>query len=247
MINKVTRELINRGYNADIVTTTKNGVQFTGIALSKANANARLTPVFYKEEYWDIMPVSMIADTLEELYRNTHAPHFNGNLEDPDFLRANTKICVQPKGNEDILKRNFLDLEVYLRCSIDDGYSFKVKPEMEVEGLFECAALNTRRDTEIIKFGGVMNITTNADKLFGAGCLYCTDIFADFCKANNLKGCFIIPSSIHELILVADDDTNQQGKFDAMVKDANRDVVEDTEYLSDHAYYYSLTTNTITW
>ena len=242
----IVREMTSRGYRAEIVTVTKNGVELTGITVNKGNEV--VSPVFYKDFFWDSLSAREVADILEANYRQVDKPHFDVNLiEDENFLRKHVQLCVQPKGNEDIIKRNYLDLEVYLRCVMTDGYSFKVKPEMEIEGLFECAVENTKGNFTADNIGPMMCVVTNTDCMFGASFIYYTDIFRDFCKANDLNGCFIIPSSIHEIILVPDDNISSKGKYDAMVRDANVAVVEDREYLADHAYYYSVAENNITW
>ena len=88
---------------------------------------------------------------------------------------------------------------------------------------------------------------TSESNMFGAVHIYYTDIFRDFCKANDLSGCFILPSSIHEIIIVADDDISRKGDLDATVRGANKVVVDADEYLADHAYYYSAIENNITW
>jgi hypothetical protein len=245
MLNTIVRELEARNYKAEIVTVTKNGLPLTGITLSKANETT--IPIFYKEDSWGDMSVREIADMLEYNYQHIAPPPVSeSTIQDANFLRKHTKLCVQSKGNEDIIKRNYLDLEVYLRCFISDECSFKVKPEMEVPGLFECAVENTKADFEMKSFGP-MTIATNTNTMFGASCIYFTDIFKNFCKVNNIDGCFILPSSIHELILVEEDDIFQKGNFDVMVRSTNRDVVEAKDCLADHAYYYSAIDHTITW
>ena len=245
MINAIVREMKNRGYKAEIVNTIKNGVELTGISLTKGNDI--MVPVIYKEDSWDVMPISETANLLEIRYEHANPPSFNAkDIEDEDFLRKHVRLCIQPKGNEDIVKRNYLDLEVYLRCFVTDEYSFKVKPEMETPGLFECAVENTKGTHQINQLG-IMNWMTNTDNMFGAVHIYYTDIFRDFCKANDLDGCFILPSSIHEIIIIPDDDVSRKGDLDAMVRGANASVVEPEEYLADHAYYYSLAENNIAW
>lgn len=245
MMNAIVREMKNRNYKAEIVTTIKNGVELTGISLT--NGNDLMVPVFYREDDWDTMSASEIADVLEENYANLDRPAINAkDIEDEDFLRKHVQLCIQPKGNEDIVKRDYLDLEVYLRCFVTDEYSFKLKPEMEMPGLFECAVENTKGNLKMDMFG-VMHFVTSESSMFGAAYLYYTDIFKDFCKANDINGCFILPSSIHELILVPDDDFSHKGNLDVMVRDANKVVVEPEDYLADHAYYYSVAENNITW
>lgn len=245
MMNAIVKEMTNRGYKAEIVTTIKNGVELVGISLTKGNEV--MIPVFYKEDIWDDMSAREIADDLIETYKHLNPPPFNANMmQDEDFLRKHVRLCIQPKGNEDIVKRNYLDLEVYLRCFVTDEYSCKVKPEMEIPGLFECAVENTKGNHQINQLG-MMNWMTNTDNMFGAVHIYYTDIFRDFCKANDLSGCFILPSSIHEIIIVADDDISRKGNLDAIVQGANANVVDADEYLADHAYYYSAIENNITW
>lgn len=245
MMNAIVKEMTNRGYRAEIVTTIKNGVELVGISLTKGNEV--MIPVFYQNDDWYLMSISEIADMLEDGYNQKNPPNFNAkDIEDEDFLRKHVRLCIQPKGNENIVKRNYLDLEVYLRCFVTDEYSCKVKPEMEIPGLFECAVENTKGN-HVINQLGMMNWMTNADNMFGAVHMYYTDIFRDFCKANDLSGCFILPSSIHEIIIVADDDISRKGNLDAIVQGANASVVDADEYLADHAYYYSAIENNITW
>ena len=245
MINAIVREMTNKGYKAEIVTAIKNGVELVGISLTKGNE--MMAPVFYQNDDWYLMSISEIIEMLEDNYNHINPPSFNANMfEDEDFLRKHVQLCIQPKGNEDIAKRNYLDLEVYLRCFVTDEYSFKVKPEMEIPGLFECAVENTKGNHQINQLG-MMNWMTNESNMFGAVHIYYTDIFRDFCKANDLSGCFILPSSIHEIIIVADDDISRKGDLDVIVQGANASVVDADEYLADHAYYYSVIENNITW
>lgn len=53
-------------------------------------------------------------------------------------------------------------------------------------------------------------------------------------------GCdfFILPSSIHEVLLVPDDGSFDRGTLESMVRGANAGVVEDADRLSDHVYHY---------
>jgi len=48
----------------------------------------------------------------------------------------------------------------------------------------------------------------------------------------------VIPSSIHELILIPSDQEMSRNDLDAMIRDVNRRCVSREEFLSDHAYYY---------
>ena len=52
---------------------------------------------------------------------------------------------------------------------------------------------------------------------------------------------FILPSSIHEVILVPDNKMISLDKFVEMVQDINATQVHETEILSDSVYYYDKT------
>ena len=49
---------------------------------------------------------------------------------------------------------------------------------------------------------------------------------------------FILPSSIHEVILVPARTGICKRELDQMVKEVNQEAVDPEEILSDHAYYY---------
>lgn len=78
---------------------------------------------------------------------------------------------------------------------------------------------------------------TNKRCMNGASVLAYPD-FADQ-VAKRLEGNFyILPSSIHELMLLKDDGKDMSLFLDHMIQEVNRESVKPEERLSDHAYYY---------
>ena len=59
-------------------------------------------------------------------------------------------------------------------------------------------------------------------------------------KAAKMIGCgyYVLPSSIHECILVPDTAHHNEKDLCDMVKQANRSVVEPHEVLSDNVFHY---------
>ena len=55
---------------------------------------------------------------------------------------------------------------------------------------------------------------------------------------KNQADVYILPSSIHELILILDDKEMGAERLQEMVKEVNRTQVENDEVLSDSIYYY---------
>lgn len=85
---------------------------------------------------------------------------------------------------------------------------------------------------------GGMYVLTNASGSLGAAALFYPDVKE---KAAELLGSdyYILPSSVHEVILVPDAPGIEAKDLCEMVKQANRTVVEDKDILSDNVYHYS--------
>ena len=90
-----------------------------------------------------------------------------------------------------------------------------------------------------------MYILTNEQELNGASALLYGDILKDFA---NKKGSdmYILPSSIHEVIMVPADRIDDPTKLLSIVHDANTTVVSIGDVLSDSVYYYDRKTDCIT-
>ena len=95
-----------------------------------------------------------------------------------------------------------------------------------------------------------MYVLHNRNGLYGASALFCQNVcdkIADLLKCNF----YLIPSSIHEWILVPE--REWQGREDSlhelseMVRTVNREQVDPEEVLSDHAYYYDIQEKAFRW
>lgn len=82
-----------------------------------------------------------------------------------------------------------------------------------------------------------MYVLTNKYKLYGASAIFYPDVLKKFAEVMD-SNLIIIPSSVHEVILIPmEDDMDMEG-FRKMINDVNREEVDPTEILSDHAYIY---------
>ncbi|MDF2819848.1 MAG: hypothetical protein K0R15_289 [Clostridiales bacterium] len=82
-----------------------------------------------------------------------------------------------------------------------------------------------------------MYVITNKDKMNGATTILYPGILEKM--ADKLNGnYFILPSSIHEVIVVADDEKVDKEQLKCMVKQVNSDMVEAEEILSNSVYTY---------
>lgn len=90
-----------------------------------------------------------------------------------------------------------------------------------------------------------MYVLSNRQKLNGSVCILYDNLLRDF--ANRL-GCdfYILPSSVHEVLLVPANGHTSCQELSVMVRDVNSSQLSREEILSDHVYYYSRESNEIT-
>lgn len=187
------------------------------------------------------------------------------------------QLCVSPQTGENIVKRNYLDLQIYVRVIINsdkDGFaSAKVTPPIlkewgvEENELFYYAhklcVHNARignmfdmiMGKELLPLSefskenaNAMILVTNMERVNGAGVLACKESVADIAKELE-QDLYILPSSIHEVIIVPTQTTTREGleEMTNMVKEVNETQVAPEERLSNHAYAYSRATGEIWW
>jgi len=166
-------------------------------------------------------------------------------------------FCLQPKGKgKDVWTQDYLDLEAYIRVKLDDVSSFKIPPALFNDELSDAAFRNTRENLKITTMAEIlglpatlfepMDVITNKDMMFGASALLFPDIFKEYCEQKGIQKIYILPSSIHELIVVPQDLAGSSVMTN-MVQDVNSNEVLPEDVLSNHVYLYDVTTNQITY
>lgn len=80
-------------------------------------------------------------------------------------------------------------------------------------------------------------VLSNEQKLNGASALFYTDLVSDFSKSVE-RDIYILPSSIHEVLLVPENSLVDPKQLRDIVRDANQKVVMKDEVLSDNIYIY---------
>lgn len=82
-----------------------------------------------------------------------------------------------------------------------------------------------------------MHVLTNENRFYGAACLAypgMLQLIAEILQDDF----YILPSSIHEIILVAKRECIDSFSLNEMIEEVNRTQVEEEEWLSDHTYLY---------
>lgn len=128
---------------------------------------------------------------------------------------------------------------------------------MSSEELIDCAIANTGREgftfssmKEVLaELTGApveffpddpMLVGTNKDKYLGAAILLYPDAFAGIAEKLNEEGLWILPSSVHEVIILPKSEGKDVEELQEMVRGVNADTenVPSTDYLSDSVYEY---------
>lgn len=231
------------GIEANLVTVNKNGVKKQGITVGSGT----IRPTIYEEH----------VEFIQSEYRLMQ--FINGILEDiPDisieqivtkeFALEHCVTRLQRPTDAPIVKRNFLDLEEYVVVDIPDEGSYKVTPQMleqwEItdDEFFNKAKANGWGDFEAMGIGEIVDIPDNFGGMvviskkshhYGAVVMtYLENVFKD-------KGeYYILPSSIHEFIMMPAKYVEDVDILRNMVKEVNDETVDPQDLLSYSVYYF---------
>ena len=83
-----------------------------------------------------------------------------------------------------------------------------------------------------------MYVLTNKDRYFGATCMVYPDIVKRFAERRE-KDMYILPSSVHEVIIVDAEEDMDTDNLKAMIREVNQSQVAIEEQLSNSLYYYN--------
>lgn len=197
--------------------------------------NYEKNEVFLKEiphkRYWDLAMVfyyAVDADVLHHatvLIRNTDMERWN--VQEEDLMKAamrNTPV---------IFPWRFASIQ-------------HVIEELMFEGIEEAMA-TIEKTCEIMQADEEsvpMYILTNKERHYGAACILYPGLLASIADRF---GCdlYILPSSIHECIIMPVSEWYTKDGLSKMVQEINEREVDDVEILADHVYVYERETEEI--
>lgn len=82
-----------------------------------------------------------------------------------------------------------------------------------------------------------MQILSNADHVHGAACMLYPGVLSEWADSRR-QNLYIIPSSVHEVIVLPDSGREDPDRLREMIAEVNMTQVEPEEILSDNLYYY---------
>lgn len=82
-------------------------------------------------------------------------------------------------------------------------------------------------------------VASNREKIFGAAAMLYSG-FAGMLGEKGIVDCYVIPSSVHECLMVHDYEGTKKEDIEEMVREVNASsFVSDTDFLSNKVYRYS--------
>ena len=91
-----------------------------------------------------------------------------------------------------------------------------------------------------------MYVLTNQQKLYGAACMLYPGVLKAFSEENG-QDFYVLPSSVHEVILIPAEPGTNEALLREIVTEINRTQVAKDEVLADSIYYYSRNRDQIIW
>ena len=253
--NDIVNELNKMGYEVREENVVKNGVEFLGISI--IDSDRYMIPVFYVEDI--IMKAEQSGATVKEIVRDMLKIHNDAlreseELNKPihfnreDFLkRLYVGVQKESKEFEGIEKYLFLRMEALNDAIYSAKISKNVLKNVDVDEseAWETAENNVKKETEIIQLSGFpmsaeeceMFVISNKSRFRGASAVLNKKVMKAFANLVNTKKIMVLPSSIHEMILIPCHDCEYDiESCSEIVKLVNENEVELTEQLTDRAY-----------
>ncbi len=256
----IIQELTNRDYKVEAHTSIKNGVEFDGIRFMNDDG---ICPVIYTDEIIaDSESLSEAVEKAIDIYNNADIMDFNkDNLLDSDFIMGNLYIGMQKTSTENIVRSDtdFEGIEKYLYVKMNENASFKLTYglletlKISQEEAWKAAEIITFAKTEIVSMSEklselmgqeieemegvpVQYIVTNTMNFRGASAILDGEALKKLAERLSVQRFYVLPSSIHEMIIIPDDGKCNIEELSRMVQEVNQTQVEPEERLTDQAY-----------
>lgn len=227
-------EIRKMGYNANPLDKVNNGVVFEGIEIEGIVLYPDLT--------------KLSARQIVDMYKRSKGDCPDvGLLTSPEYIRENIRIGFQRDSGgleRNLATRNseFEDIEQYLYVLVGDEGRYKLPKDMATDDLWDVAKRNTCDDIVIGSLGEYLGFSedgfpihfvSNRKTLFGAACVLNKEAIREAELGHKF---FMIPSSVHEVILIPFNLGESVIGLAEIIREVNSTTVLPEDQLGDRAY-----------
>ncbi|MCR5836690.1 MAG: DUF5688 family protein, partial [Lachnospiraceae bacterium] len=219
--NKIAFKVINTEKNKRLLKKVPHieimDLSIVFYCIIKCNKNENATTLIYNHH------LSMWNVSTETLY---------------EIASKNTPVLLpyEIRSMEDII----MEMIKEKRCAeseVDDTSECVVNETVFYDGE-EAEALTNMIMEEIEKTDEPkMYVLTNKFRMYGACTMFYNGVLKDFAQEHQ-KDIIILPSSIHEVIIIPMEEHMSSKDFESVINDVNNEEVIPEEILSGHAYIY---------
>lgn len=252
------------GYKKQVVHKVNQDLD----SISLIGENIKMSPTLYFNNMYDYYNGTNTAieelalKAFETMLEGVNQTEVTGKFPDKEKFMENIFFqVINTEKNKTLLlevpHREYLDLSIIYRYALNlsendiatttINYILMDEFKLTEEELYKAAYKNTRKllKPKVTSPGlpGFYMITNNLN-IFGANGILYKDIIAKEAKKLNTD-IYLIPSSIHELLIQPVSNTLKPKDLKEIIKDANEHVIDPEDYLSDSLYIYKLETDTI--
>lgn len=258
-------QLTALGLDGEPMVVTKNGIECRGIRVFRPGCEKEASPIIYYSE----------DETLEQFSRRVQdaiqsCGGFDGReVLDWNYVKGHVFLALQRRGHEQIVKKNYLNLEIFMRIYVTSpmsGETGSVKVTAEIlnrlkkskREIWTAAEKNTREGFKIVSMASMLEIPETDDGVSlyvllndnitdGAVGLYYPELLREFCVEHGETGCVILPSSTAEMICILKSEANilDPLAMAAMVNDINLSEVDEIMRLDPVVYQYDVANDEI--
>ncbi len=171
------------------------------------------------------------------LIQNPHIKYWN--------IDTGTLYSIAYDNTINVLGCEIKDMDEVIRDYMAEDLKIRLSSESYSKNLFiNDATINKFADEVIAGFhpngpDKAMFVLSNKECFFGASCIMYPEVLHKFALEHQ-SDVYILPSSIHETILIPTSKAPSKEELCSMVKEVNNTEVAATERLSDNVYVYSL-------
>lgn len=256
----IINELVGRGYEAFAVECTKNGVILEGVHV--INKNSNLNPVIYTQPFIDRaekenLSLNEVVEEILKLIKESENKSIDvDKLLSREFLEEHLFVAFFKHVEKNILFRDteFDGIKSILMIRFECGGHLSVKVNrgiLETAGVSEeeawkIAEQNTLNETVVHALASPFDflfkepvkffVITNRHNLYGASAVLNKTALEDIATACHVKKLILIPSCVHEMLVLPyryDDDIEE---LSSIIKDINEQEINPCERLADRAF-----------